>query len=145
MRTGTLIAAAMAGTVAVLGVGAAPGFAAKKVAKSRPIAAVRPAAMSMLALTVAQGEAATPVQRRALLTCNPAAGTVQQPRAACAAINAAKGDLSKLPAGDGMCMMLWDPVTVSASGHWKGKPVKYVHTYSNACVLKQETGAVFAF
>jgi hypothetical protein len=145
MRTGTLIAAAMAGTVAVLGVGAAPGFAAKKVAKARPIAAMRPASMSMLALTIAQGEKGTPAQRRAMLTCSPPGGSIQQPRAACAAIAAAKGDLSKLPAGDGMCMMIYDPVTVTATGRWKSRPVRYIHTYSNACVLKQETGAVFGF
>jgi hypothetical protein len=42
-------------------------------------------------------------------------------------------------------MMLYDPVTVTASGHWKGRALRYTHTYSNSCVLKQETGAVFAF
>jgi hypothetical protein len=129
----------------VLGVGAEPGFAAEKVAESRPIAAMRQVPMSMLALTIAQGEKATPAERRALLTCSPAGGNVEQPRQACAAINAAKGDLSKLPAGDGMCMMIYDPVTVSATGRWKSRPVRYTHTYSNACVLKQETGAVFGF
>jgi hypothetical protein len=140
MRTGSLLAAAVAGTVAVLSIGSAPSFAA---AKHRPMA--RPMQVSMLSLSYAPGEKAAPAQKRATLTCNPAGGTVTQAKQACADITTAKGDLSKLPIADGMCMMLYDPVTVSATGRWKGKTVKYTKTYGNACVLKNETGAVFQF
>jgi hypothetical protein len=42
-------------------------------------------------------------------------------------------------------MMIYDPVTVTATGRWKAKPVRFTHTYGNPCVLHAATGAVFAF
>ena len=40
--------------------------------------------------------------------------------------------------------MEYDPVTVTATGLWRGTPVRYRHTFSNTCVLHTETGPVFA-
>ena len=132
MRRIVALATAAAGTVGFIGVAATPSYAAK-------------AAGSRLVLTIAAGEKAKPVQRRVTLTCSPAGGTHKRAKTACAALNAAKGDPAAITNDGSMCMMIYDPVTVTANGRWKGKPLKFTHTYGNACELHAATGAVFAF
>lgn len=102
------------------------------------------ASPTRLVLTVAKGESARPVQQRAVLTCAPPGGTHHQARGACAALAKVRGDFAKLQVGDGMCTMQYDPVTVSASGLWRGHKVNYVHTFGNACTLSTSTGPVFS-
>jgi|SRR4051794_32880268 hypothetical protein len=130
---------AAAGTVGF--VGAATCFAGPSHA-ARPI---KQTAQSRLVLTVAHGEKASPAQRRVVLTCSPTGGTHKQAKAACAALAAAKGDPSAIKNDGSMCMMIYDPVTVTATGRWKTKTVRFTKTYGNACVLHAATGAVFAF
>src|SRR5690242_19562037 len=132
LRRIVALATAAAGTVGFIGTAAAPSYAAK-------------APGSRLVLTVAAGEKAKPVQQRATLTCGPAGGTHKQAKAACAALNAAKGDPAAIKNDGSMCMMIYDPVTVTATGRWKSKPVKFTHTYGNPCELHAATGAVFTF
>ncbi|MGW6060957.1 SSI family serine proteinase inhibitor [Streptomyces sp. NPDC055189] len=64
---------------------------------------------------------------------------------ACAAIDAAKGDFDKLPAKKGICTKQYAPVTASATGTYRGKPVSWQKTYGNACEMGHSTGAVFRF
>ena len=135
----TIVALATAATAGLLGLGAVPSYAA------RPITHTRDAAQSQLVLTISAGEKARPAQRRATLTCSPAGGTHTQAKAACAALKAAKGNPAAIKNDGSMCMMIYDPVTVTATGKWRSKPVRYTHTYGNPCVLKASTGAVFAF
>lgn len=132
MRRIVALATAAAGAVGFVGTAAAPSYAAK-------------APGSRLVLTIAAGEKAKPAQHRATLTCSPAGGTHKQPKAACAALNAAKGDPAAITNDGSMCMMIYDPVTVTATGRWKSKPVKFTHTYGNPCELHAATGAVFTF
>lgn len=83
--------------------------------------------------------------RSAALTCEPAGGTHPDPVAACRDLAIAGGDFANLP-GDpliGACPMVYDPVTASAVGLWRGEPVEFRATYSNACVLRARTGHVF--
>jgi len=98
-----------------------------------------------LKLTVATGEQARPASHKATLTCDPAGGTHRRAREACATIAAVGGDFGALHVDGGACTMQYDPVTVTATGLWRGKPVRYRHTFGNACVLHLETGPVFAF
>jgi hypothetical protein len=130
------IATVAAGTVGFVGTAAAPSYAARPIKLS---------AQSQLVLTTAAGEKARPVQRRVVLTCSPAGGTHKQAKAACAALNAAKGNPAAIKNDGSMCMMIYDPVTVTATGRWKAKSVRFTHTYGNPCVLHAATGAVFAF
>ena len=139
MRTFVALATAAAGTVGLIGLGAAPSYAA------RPITHARDAAQSRLTLTISAGENARPAQRRALLTCSPAGGTHTQAKAACATLAAAKGNPAAIKNDGSMCMMIYDPVTVTAIGRWKNKPVRYTRTYGNTCVLHAATGALFNF
>src|SRR6266516_1874366 len=121
----TFVALATAATAGLLGLSAAPTYAA------RPITHARDAAQSQLVLTISAGEKARPAQRRARLTCAPAGGTLKQAKAACALLKAAKGNPAAIKNDGSMCMMIYDPVTVTATGNWRSKPVRYTHTYGN--------------
>ncbi|MFI5908985.1 SSI family serine proteinase inhibitor [Dactylosporangium sp. NPDC051541] len=98
-----------------------------------------------LVLTVAKGESTVPAQQRASLTCQPAGGSHKQARTACAELAKVGGRFDRLQLAGGACTMVYDPVTVTASGRWKGRKVAYQHTFGNACTLTTTTGAVFSF
>lgn len=88
-----------------------------------------------------------PRLRGALLTCNPTGGTHPKADAACTSLTKANGDFGALRSEDATsaCTLEYQPVTVTAKGKWNNKPVQYTKVYSNACVLKKQTGDVFAF
>ncbi|WP_274555506.1 SSI family serine proteinase inhibitor [Streptomyces spiramyceticus] len=65
--------------------------------------------------------------------------------AACAALDKANGDLDSLPVDSHACTKRFDPVTVSATGTWRGRPTAWNKTYSNSCELDVATGSVFRF
>jgi hypothetical protein len=113
-----------------------------------PALEVSPAALAIrptaLVLTVAKGESSQPAQRRAVLTCQPAGGTHRTARGACTELAKVGGRFAQLQLGGGMCTMQWDPVTVTASGLWKGRKVAYRHTFGNACALATTTGPDFS-
>jgi len=138
MGAGRLVATAMMLVVTVTAVeltAATPGFAgALREGATKP---------TQLVLTVAKGESARPAQRRASLTCAPAGGTHKQARKACTELAKVGGNFDKLQLKGGLCTMQWDPVTVTATGRWKGKKVGYTHTFGNTCTLATTTGAVF--
>lgn len=64
---------------------------------------------------------------------------------ACAAIDKARGDFDALPVKSGICTKQFAPVTVSATGTHRGKPVSWNKTYGNTCEMEHSTGAVFRF
>ncbi|MEW2636122.1 SSI family serine proteinase inhibitor [Streptomyces sp. NPDC048389] len=84
--------------------------------------------------------------RGVLLHCSPVpAGPHPEAAAACAALDTAGGDLDRLPGDRQPCTHAFDPVTVSATGAWRGRPTAWHKTFANACELAVETGAVFRF
>ncbi|MFI1888733.1 SSI family serine proteinase inhibitor [Streptomyces jumonjinensis] len=84
--------------------------------------------------------------RGVTLQCDPApAGSHPRAAQACAALDAAEGDPERLAADGRMCTMEHDPVTVTARGEHRGTPVAWRETYSNSCVMRGETAAVFDF
>jgi subtilisin inhibitor-like len=116
------------------------------VAPATPAAAVGggPAARLSSSLTLtymAQAGFASAVK----LTCDPAGGGHPDPAAACAALAAADADMAKLPPGDRMCILLYQPVTAQLKGEWRGRAVEWKHTYGNTCEMHRATGVVFAF
>jgi hypothetical protein len=119
-------------------------LAAVGVAEAVPGVAGAAGARSELLLTVAKGESTRPVQRRASLTCQPAGGSHRQGRAACTELAKVGGRFERLQLAGGVCTMQYDPVTVTASGRWKGRKVAYRHTFGNACTLSTTTGPVFS-
>ncbi|MFF3499706.1 SSI family serine proteinase inhibitor [Streptomyces sp. NPDC003247] len=94
-------------------------------------------------LTVSGGGPRSAGTRGTLLLCDPPRGHSRAAEA-CADLDAARGDIRSIPARDGICSLVYAPVTAAAHGRWKGRPVTYSEDFANACVMQAETGAVFA-
>ena len=97
------------------------------------------AAPRITGLTIKVKSSAGPA-RVAWLTCRPAAGTHPYAAAACAALEEADGDPSRIPADEGMCTMEYAPVTLTVRGRWEGRTVDYRKTHSNRCEMLLATG-----
>jgi Subtilisin inhibitor-like len=81
-----------------------------------------------------------------VLRCDPTAGNHPKADEACTAIAAAGGDISAVQPRVGiMCTAQYQPVTATARGFWHGRPVRYRHTFSNACHMHTTTAVVFDF
>ncbi|MEV8022316.1 SSI family serine proteinase inhibitor [Streptomyces sp. NPDC086554] len=107
-------------------------------------AAELPPPSSGLFLTVSGGDNSW--IRGVLLKCEPEpSGRHPLAAKACAAIEKAGGDLEALPAESGICTRQYAPVTVSASGTYRGRPVGWRKTYDNACTMAYSTGNLFRF
>lgn len=80
------------------------------------------------------------------LTCDPAGGTHPRPAAACASLQKVDGNFAELPPVRGeVCTDIFAPVTAVAKGEYRGRPVQFVHTYSNRCFAGLDTDDVFKF
>lgn len=105
-----------------------------------------PAAYGELALSVHQGETAYgTVVRAASLACHPGGGSHPDGAAACAALDRADGRPELVPGRNGVCPMIYHPVTAVAYGHWGARPVRFVKTYTNDCVLEHALTPVYDF
>jgi hypothetical protein len=78
------------------------------------------------------------------LTCDPDGGSHPHVSEACTRLRAVDGDFTKLR-GTGICPLVWDPVTVTASGVWHDRVINWQRTYSNKCFLRNETYPIFEF
>ncbi|MDH6515751.1 hypothetical protein M2163_007272 [Streptomyces sp. SAI-135] len=96
-----------------------------------------------LYLTVTTGDGRSSDTRGTLLLCDPPQGHGRAAEA-CAQLDSVGGDIDALAPADVYCPMLYAPVTARAGGQWNGRPVEYRRTFSNPCVLRARTGAVFA-
>ncbi|MDG4860671.1 SSI family serine proteinase inhibitor, partial [Streptomyces sp. T-3] len=83
--------------------------------------------------------------RGLLLRCPPNPTPHPKAAEACAALDAVRGNFDKLPVAPGACTLELDPVTVSASGTHRGRPLAWHKTFPNACAMAAATGPVFAF
>ncbi|WP_433244658.1 subtilase-type protease inhibitor [Streptosporangium sp. CA-135522] len=112
----------------------------------RPIAQKPPRGVKAFVLSIAQGEDPTPATRAVVLVCDPPHGTHPAVGEACEALAGVGGDPGRLrPPPDQACTMQYDPVTVTATGLWNGRFIRYERTFGNACSLHGTTGAVFSF
>ncbi|MFJ5772817.1 SSI family serine proteinase inhibitor [Streptomyces sp. NPDC093094] len=96
-----------------------------------------------LRLTVTHGDAWPGGTRGTLLLCDPPRGHARAAEA-CDRLDAAGGDIDRIPVRDTLCTMVYAPVTVRAHGRWHGRPVAYERTFGNDCELAARTGPVFA-
>lgn len=93
-------------------------------------------------MTVTSGDQSA--ARVLTLTCDPDGGDHPSADAACAEIEAADGDLSALPGEPSLlCTFEYNPVTVTATGTWRGRTVNFEQTFPNTCDLIRATGSVF--
>lgn len=107
-----------------------------------PMAGTAAAADGELTMTVTPQEQNT--TSVFTLTCNPDGGSHPAADTACAEIEAAQGNFASLPGEPGkLCTLEYQPVTVTATGTWRGQQVDYQQTFPNTCALISETGSVF--
>ncbi|MFD3943106.1 subtilase-type protease inhibitor [Streptomyces sp. NPDC058579] len=140
----TALTTAFATGLALIGVAATP-----VVAQAEPTRLYPPSA---LVLSVAKGEDMTTatVERAVTLSCAPTAtGTHPAPKEACEELDAVDGDFGQLTRANAAapCTRIWDPVTVTGEGIWKGKRVTWSATYGNRCEMNvgMWKNSVFAF
>ena len=87
-----------------------------------------------------RGDTAMSWARWATLDCDPVGGHHPRAQEACDLI-AEHGDIASVEvAADGVCTMIYRPVTVRVSGI-----EEYEETFSNECVMHNAKGAVFDF
>lgn len=103
-----------------------------------------PAELSVMHLSVTN-QAKFTESRSTLLTCGPAGGTHDNAAQACEALEAAAGNFQDLKAQTTQCPLIYDPVTVSATGTWKNSPVEFTREFANSCVLAAQTEGVYDF
>lgn len=96
---------------------------------------------SSYVLTMARGETLQMVT----LTCEPTGGLHPRADETCLALSDVDGQISGLATGGGLCTLEYDPVTVKASGTWRGETRTFEAEFPNACVMRAETGPVFDF
>ena len=101
---------------------------------------------SALLLSVRQGEHPRPNSDEALLLCQPSGGSHPSAARACAQLARQHGKVAevRLPSKR-PCVLIYAPVTVTASGTWHGRPIHYTETFGNACMLHTTKGAIFRF
>ncbi|WP_328932113.1 MULTISPECIES: SSI family serine proteinase inhibitor [unclassified Streptomyces] len=133
-RKATALRSALLATALVLLAGQAPAQA------TAPHHGVRG---DWLYLTVTRGDSRSSDTRGTLLLCDPPQGHAHAAEA-CAELAVADGDIDALPPKSVFCPMIYAPVTAHARGEWKGRPVDYSRTFSNACSMAARTGHVFA-
>ncbi|WP_187283418.1 SSI family serine proteinase inhibitor [Streptomyces sp. t39] len=140
-RTAALAATALLAVAAAVPAAAASPAPDTAAAVS---AAEKPAPPRGLFLTVSGAESSW--IRGVLLHCSPEpSGPHPDAAGACAALDAARGDLDRLSGDPHPCTKQYDPVTVSATGAWRGRPTAWHKTFANACELSTATGALFRF
>ncbi|MFM9444228.1 SSI family serine proteinase inhibitor [Streptomyces acidiscabies] len=97
-----------------------------------------------LQISVTKGDGHSSDTRGTLLLCNDVPQGHARAAEACEQLRAARGDIRAVPEREGLCTLVYAPVTASARGRWDGRPVRYQQTFGNKCEMAMKTGAVFA-
>jgi hypothetical protein len=102
-------------------------------------------ALPTLVLSVQDRNTLLVPDSRTLGCDNPEQVSGSHPRRerACAAIDLAGGMFENLQTTGANCPMIYDPVTATAKGSYKGVRIDFEATYANACVASTESGDVF--
>ena len=106
-----------------------------------PAAAAMPSTLTLSATTDGQAP------HLAQLTCDPAGGTHPDAQTACMQLSQVDGDIAHMPGTEAhiFCPMIFQPITVSATGLWRGRTVLFQDKYTNSCERDNKTGDLFRF
>ena len=134
MATPRVLACAVALSTIVMGAAAAGVTAA-------PATAAMPSTLTLSATTA--GQAPHVVE----LTCDPAGGTHPDAQTACMQLSQVDGDITTMPGTEAhiFCPMIFQPITVTATGLWRGRAVLFQDKYTNGCERDNKTGNLFRF
>jgi len=83
--------------------------------------------------------------RVATLTCDPVGGTHPRAAEACAQLAAANGDIKAIPYVPRPCPPIWEPVTVTARGVWRGQVIDYTVREGGVACANVSHGVIFWF
>jgi subtilisin inhibitor-like len=83
--------------------------------------------------------------RAAWLGCAPARGSHPKAARACGTLAAVAGDPAAIPDREGVCPMVYAPVTARATGRWHGTAVHYRERFTNSCAMTLGTDGLFEF
>jgi hypothetical protein len=116
--------------------------AAGTAAAATPAAAGPGGTLGIMITPLPGGMPSTP--RFATLSCDPAGGTHPRAAQACEQLAAAGGDIAAVPPYPGMgCLPVWEPVTVTARGTWRGKAVDYTAQQPAVSCAQISHGVIF--
>ena len=106
-------------------------------------AAAAPLPSSLTLTATTSGQAPHVVE----LTCDPVAGTHPDAQLACLQLDQVDGDIATMPGTEAhiFCPMIFQPITVSATGLWRGRTVLFQDRYTNGCERDNKTGNLFRF
>lgn len=135
------------GRVVGVSIGAAVMFGMSMVA---PVGATTDQnVQSVVSLSVAPGVSVEVVDKRVVsLICAPTiGGTHPKAKEACKNLEAADGNIRQLAdfTVPPLCSQDFDPIVATIDGVWRGQPISDHGFFSNACVLRATTVAVFDF
>lgn len=102
-------------------------------------------APTALVLSLSYGENPQTVQRAVTLRCEPAGGDHPDVDTACAELASVRGNFSWLSGEDGVCTKEYRPVTVAATGVYRGHATEYSRVFPNHCMMVRAKGPVFDF
>ncbi|MET0133528.1 MAG: SSI family serine proteinase inhibitor [Kibdelosporangium sp.] len=106
------------------------------------------AAESTLVLSIKDQDALLLPESRTLgCDRHPWVTTGSHPRRkqACDALHRARGNFGNLGSTGAFCPMIYQPVTVSATGRYRGMKINFKAVHSNACVAAADTADIFRF
>lgn len=131
---------------AVLGFGASAAADAVDSPQRPPTASLVLTITPEIDSPVVSHEVQRPQARRVTLTCGPDGGSHPAPEKACEALRRVGGSFEELPSIPNVfCPAVWNPVRVTATGHWGNRRIAYEETFSNSCEAAVETSGVFSF
>ena len=131
---------------AVLGFGASAAADAVDSPQRPPTASLVLTITPEIDSPVVSHEVQRPQARRVTLTCGPDGGSHPAPEKACEALREVDGYFERLPSIPNVfCPAVWDPVRVTATGHWGNRRIAYEETFSNSCEAGVGTNGVFFF
>ncbi|MEU8035659.1 SSI family serine proteinase inhibitor [Streptosporangium sp. NPDC049078] len=79
------------------------------------------------------------------LGCTPLYGPHPEGSQACSLLLRAQGDPARIRLPWRACPQYYEPITVTATGTWNGRFIRYQRTFSNQCELRTATGPIFSF
>jgi Subtilisin inhibitor-like len=79
------------------------------------------------------------------LWCEPARGVHPQRVKACRTLRNVDGRPSRIKPAHTMCILIYAPITAEVRGTWRGRPVRWSHTFGNSCEMTRATGVLFRF
>jgi hypothetical protein len=110
-------------------------------ATALPTAAAMPSTLTLTAAT--NGGTPHVVE----LTCDPVGGNHPDAWTACLQLAQVDGDIAAMPGTQAhiFCPMIFQPITVTATGLWRGRLVRFQDRYTNGCERDNRTGNLFRF